>query len=184
MGRPSSRAERALRRALVTPAMRLLDQVQRPARRHEAAGRDARPSAGAGERAIRSSGRWTPTSATCSPTWFDVGFLPRQRLTWESPASLLEKIIEYEAVHEIRSWADLRHRLDGDRRCYAFFHPSLPREPLIFVQVALVEGFAGDRAAARRAAPAARPRARGHRDLLLDHQHPATACAASASATS
>jgi malonyl-CoA decarboxylase len=76
-------------------------------------------------------------------TWCDVGFLTRQRLTWDSPAALLEKIIEYEAVHEIRSWSDLRHRLDGDRRCYAFFHPSLPREPLIFLQVALVEGLAG-----------------------------------------
>jgi malonyl-CoA decarboxylase len=75
-------------------------------------------------------------------TWCDVGFLTRQRLTWDSPAALLEKIIEYEAVHEIRSWSDLRHRLDGDRRCYAFFHPSLPKEPLIFLQVALVEGMA------------------------------------------
>jgi malonyl-CoA decarboxylase len=56
---------------------------------------------------------------------------------------LLEKIIEYEAAHEVRSWSDLRHRLDGDRGCHAFFHPSLPREPLIFVQVALVEGLAG-----------------------------------------
>jgi len=76
-------------------------------------------------------------------TWFDIGFLSRRRLTWDSPAALLEKIIEYEAVHEIRSWKDLRHRLDGDRRCYAFFHPSLPNEPLIFLQVALVEGLAG-----------------------------------------
>jgi len=76
-------------------------------------------------------------------TWCDVGFLTRQRLTWEAPAAVLEKIIEYEAVHEIRSWSDLRHRLDGDRRCYAFFHPSLPKEPLIFLQVALVEGLAG-----------------------------------------
>jgi malonyl-CoA decarboxylase len=76
-------------------------------------------------------------------TWCDVGFLTRQRLTWDSPAAVLEKIVEYEAVHEIRSWSDLRHRLDGDRRCYAFFHPSLPREPLIFLQVALVEGLAG-----------------------------------------
>jgi malonyl-CoA decarboxylase len=76
-------------------------------------------------------------------TWFDVGFLRRARLTWDSPASLLEKIITYEAVHEVRSWQDLHHRLDGDRRCYAFFHPALPDEPLIFLQVALVEGLAG-----------------------------------------
>jgi len=77
-------------------------------------------------------------------TWFDIGFLSRQRLTWDSPASTLEKIIEYESVHEVRSWSDLRHRLDGDRRCYAFFHPSLPKDPLIFVQVALVEGLASE----------------------------------------
>jgi malonyl-CoA decarboxylase len=76
-------------------------------------------------------------------TWFDVGFLTRARLTWNSPASLLEKLITYEAVHEIRSWQDLHHRLDDDRRCYAFFHPSLPQEPLIFLQVALVEGLVG-----------------------------------------
>ena len=77
-------------------------------------------------------------------TWFDVGFLSLRRVTWESPAALLEKIIAYEAVHEIRSWSDLRHRLHGDRRCYAFFHPSMPGEPLIFVEVALVGGMAGD----------------------------------------
>jgi malonyl-CoA decarboxylase len=77
-------------------------------------------------------------------TWFDVGFLTRARLSWDSPASLLEKIIAYEAVHEIRSWQDLHHRLDDDRRCYAFFHPSLPEEPLIFLQVALVEGLVGE----------------------------------------
>ena len=61
-------------------------------------------------------------------TWFDIGFLRRARLTWDSPASLLEKIIAYEAVHEIRFWQDLHHRLDGDRRCYAFFHRSLPED--------------------------------------------------------
>jgi malonyl-CoA decarboxylase len=53
--------------------------------------------------------------------WFDVGFLELQRITWNSPAALLEKLIEYEAVHEIRSWSDLKNRLDSDRRCYAFF---------------------------------------------------------------
>ena len=70
-------------------------------------------------------------------TWFDVGFLELRRLSWDSPASLLEKLIEYEAVHDIRSWADLKNRLDSDRRCYGFFHPRLPQEPLIFVEVAL-----------------------------------------------
>ena len=76
--------------------------------------------------------------------WFDVGFLELQRITWASPAALLEKLVEYEAVHEIRSWDDLKNRLDSDRRCYAFFHPRMPLEPLIFVQVALLEDLADD----------------------------------------
>ena len=74
-------------------------------------------------------------------SWFDIGFLELKRLTWNEPAALLEKLIEYEAVHEISSWHDLRNRLDSDRRCYAFFHPSMPYEPLIFVEVALVQGI-------------------------------------------
>jgi malonyl-CoA decarboxylase len=74
--------------------------------------------------------------------WFDVGFLELQRITWSSPAALLEKLIQYEAVHEIRSWSDLKNRLDSDRRCYAFFHPRMPMEPLIFVEVALTEHLA------------------------------------------
>ena len=76
--------------------------------------------------------------------WFDVGFLELQRLTWNSPAALLEKLIEYEAVHEIRSWTDLKNRLDSDRRLYAFFHPRMPAEPLIFVEVALTDHLAGN----------------------------------------
>jgi malonyl-CoA decarboxylase len=76
--------------------------------------------------------------------WFDVGFLELQRITWNSPAALLEKLIAYEAVHAIESWDDLRNRLDSDRRCYAFFHPRMPLEPLIFVEVALVKGIAGN----------------------------------------
>lgn len=75
-------------------------------------------------------------------SWFDVGFLELQRITWNSPAVLLEKLIQYEAVHEIRSWNDLKNRLDSDRRCYAFFHPRMPQEPLIFVEVALVDRLA------------------------------------------
>jgi malonyl-CoA decarboxylase len=74
-------------------------------------------------------------------SWFDVGFLDLKPITWDSPAALLEKLIAYEAVHKIQSWADLRNRLDSDRRCYAFFHPRMPREPVIFVQVALVTGM-------------------------------------------
>jgi malonyl-CoA decarboxylase len=75
-------------------------------------------------------------------SWFDVGFLDLKRITWRTSAALLEKLIEYEAVHAIRSWDDLKHRLEADRRCYAFFHPRMPDEPLIFVQVALVSGMA------------------------------------------
>lgn len=74
--------------------------------------------------------------------WFDVGFLELRRIDWNSPASLLEKLVAYEAVHEITSWRDLKNRLDNDRRCYAFFHPRMPDEPLIFVEVALVRGLA------------------------------------------
>ena len=70
-------------------------------------------------------------------TWFDVAFLDLRRISWDSPASLVEKLIKYEAVHDIRSWSDVKNRLDSDRRCYGFFHPSLPDEPLIFVEVAL-----------------------------------------------
>src|ERR1700751_2942016 len=76
--------------------------------------------------------------------WFDIGFLELQRITWESPAALLEKLMIYEAVHEIRGWTDLKNRLDADRRCFAFFHPRMPDEPLIFVEVALVSGMASD----------------------------------------
>jgi malonyl-CoA decarboxylase len=74
--------------------------------------------------------------------WFDVGFLELRRISWDSPASLLEKVIAYEAVHRIDSWADLRNRLDADRRCFGFFHPRMPEEPLIFVEVALGVGVA------------------------------------------
>ena len=74
--------------------------------------------------------------------WFDVGFLELVRLTWHSPADVLEKLVTYEAVHQIHSWHDLKNRLDSDRRCYAFFHPRMPTEPLIFVEVALTDGLA------------------------------------------
>jgi malonyl-CoA decarboxylase len=76
--------------------------------------------------------------------WFDIGFLELKRISWESPASLLEKLIAYEAVHEIQGWTDLKNRLEADRRCFAFFHPRMPDEPLIFVEVALVKGMAGN----------------------------------------
>jgi malonyl-CoA decarboxylase len=73
-------------------------------------------------------------------SWFNRGFLVLERIDWSTPASVLERIIRYEAVHEIHDWNDLRRRIDPpDRRCYAFFHPALVDEPLIFVEVALVE---------------------------------------------
>ena len=76
--------------------------------------------------------------------WFDVGFLELRRIGWESPAHILEKLMQYEAVHEISSWADMKNRLDGDRRVYAFFHPRLRDEPLVFVEVALTGEIAGN----------------------------------------
>ena len=75
-------------------------------------------------------------------SWFDIGFLELSRIEWDSPALLLEKLIEYEAVHRIEGWDDLKNRLASDRRCFAFFHPRMPNEPLIFVEVALVNGMA------------------------------------------
>lgn len=76
--------------------------------------------------------------------WFDVGLLELKQITWDSPAALLEKLIAYEAVHEIRSWEDLKNRLDSDRRCFAYFHPAMPAEPLIFVEVALLPEMAAN----------------------------------------
>ncbi len=73
--------------------------------------------------------------------WFDVGLLDLVEITWKSPAALLEKLIEYEAVHKIASWDDLKNRLDSDRRVFAFLHNKMPYEPLIFVHVALVSGM-------------------------------------------
>jgi malonyl-CoA decarboxylase len=75
-------------------------------------------------------------------SWFNRGFLEFARIDWRTPAVVLEKLFEYEAVHEIRGWDDLRRRLAEDRRCFAFFHPALPDEPLIFVEVALTRGMA------------------------------------------
>jgi malonyl-CoA decarboxylase len=73
-------------------------------------------------------------------SWFNRGFLVLRQISWETPASILEKIVKYEAVHAIRDWEDLRRRLyPDDRRCFAFFHPAMPDEPLIFVEVALTQ---------------------------------------------
>ena len=112
-------------------------------------------------------------------TWFDVAFLELRRISWDSPASLIEKLIKYEAVHDIRSWADVKNRLDSDRRCYGFFHPRLRRRA-----ADLRRGGADGRdgrqhhAAARRGGRASRPGQGHHGDLLFDQQHASRACAA------
>jgi malonyl-CoA decarboxylase len=89
-------------------------------------------------------------------SWFNRGFLLLEKINWETPAIILEKLIEYETVHEMKGWDDLRRRLANDRRCFAFFHRALPNEPLIFVEVALVEGLSGSI------------------DPIIDHERPIT----------
>jgi malonyl-CoA decarboxylase len=74
-------------------------------------------------------------------SWFNRGFLVLRRIDWRTSAVVLEKLIQYEAVHQIHGWDDLRRRLEADRRCYAFFHPALPDEPIIFIEVALTRGL-------------------------------------------
>lgn len=77
-------------------------------------------------------------------SWFNRGFLRLERISWQTSALVLEKLIRYESVHEINGWADLRRRLEADRRCFAFFHPALANEPIIFVEVALSDGILGE----------------------------------------
>jgi malonyl-CoA decarboxylase len=74
-------------------------------------------------------------------SWFNRGFLQLRRIDWQTPAAVLERLIDYEAVHQIQGWGDLRRRLERDRRCYGFFHPALPDDPLIFIEVALTRGL-------------------------------------------
>jgi malonyl-CoA decarboxylase len=74
-------------------------------------------------------------------SWFNSGFLTMERIDWNSPAVVLERLIAYEAVHQIQGWRDLRRRLEADRRCYGFFHAALPNDPLIFVEVGLTHGM-------------------------------------------
>lgn len=77
--------------------------------------------------------------------WFNIGFLELRQMDWSSPANVLHKIIRYEAVHEVKGWEDLRRRVEpADRRCFAFFHPRMPDEPLIFVEVALMQDIPAD----------------------------------------
>jgi malonyl-CoA decarboxylase len=77
-------------------------------------------------------------------SWFNPGFLELRRVDWNAPATLLEQVIQHEAVHEVRDWNDLRRRLQQDRRCFAFFHPAIASEPLIFVEVALLPSMAAE----------------------------------------
>ena len=74
-------------------------------------------------------------------SWFNRGFLRLERIDWRTSALVLEKLTQYEAVHAVQGWQDLRRRLEADRRCYAFFHPQLPDEPIIFIEVALTRGM-------------------------------------------
>ena len=76
-------------------------------------------------------------------SWFNGGFLVLRRIDWRTSAVILERLIQYEAVHQIQGWDDLHRRLEADRRCYAFFHPALPEDPLIFIEVALTEHMSG-----------------------------------------
>ena len=116
-------------------------------------------------------------------SWFDPGFLELRRITWNSPALVLEKLIDYEAVHQIESWNDLRNRLDTDRRCYAFFHPRLPNEPLVFVEIALAKGLPGSvQVLLDQGAPLQDPHT-ADTAVFYSISNTQAACAASASAT-
>ena len=134
-------AESRLRRALAPPRVKLLTQFNILPRgvkfladlRADLLGLlDGDPQLAALDRDLRE----------LLESWFDVGFLDLRRITWDSPAALLERLIDFEAVHAIASWTDLRNRLESDRRLYALFHPRMPEEPLAFVEVALVKGMA------------------------------------------
>jgi len=95
-------------------------------------------------RELRAQPHWAGIDADLAHlfhSWFNRGFLSLQRIDWRTPALVLEKLMEYEAVHEIQGWHDLRRRLESDRRCFAFFHPALPDEPIIFIEVALTKGM-------------------------------------------
>lgn len=94
--------------------------------------------------AIKTHPEWKAIDADLAHlfgSWFNRGFLSLERIDWRTPAIVLEKLIKYEAVHEITGWPDLHRRLEADRRCFAFFHPALPDEPLIFIEVALTRGI-------------------------------------------
>ncbi len=136
-------AERALRAALTAPRVRLLRQFNALPEgvKFLVDRRDELIALADGDAAMRGL---ADDLRELLADWFDIGFLELKRISWDSPAALLEKLIAYEAVHEIRGWTDLKNRLEADRRCFAFFHPRMPDEPLIFVEVALVNGMAGN----------------------------------------
>ncbi|TSA11274.1 MAG: hypothetical protein D4R74_13350 [Betaproteobacteria bacterium] len=95
-------------------------------------------------RDLRDQPQWAGIDADMQhllSSWFNRGFLTLRRIDWRTPALVLEKLMQYEAVHEIQGWRDLRRRLESDRRCFAFFHPALPDEPIIFIEVALTKGM-------------------------------------------
>ena len=134
-------AERQLRQALVPPAdrlLRLLTGLEGGVKFLVDLRADVLRNAGADAELTDLDRELKAQLATM----FDVGLLALRRITWEASAALLEKLIAYEAVHAISSWDDLKNRLDSDRRCYAFFHPAMPNEPLIFVEIALTVGIA------------------------------------------
>ena len=139
-----SRAERALRLALEPPRLRLLTQFNALPQgiRFLVDLRAELLAVAKGDKALVAL---EVDLKGLLASWFDVGFLELARVTWRSPANILERIIAYEAVHAIQGWDDLKNRLDdSDRRLYAFFHPRMPEEPLIFVEVALTRGISGN----------------------------------------
>jgi malonyl-CoA decarboxylase len=141
--RARSTAERGLRAALQAPRMRLITQFNALPEGVKFLV-DLRAELLRLAREDRSLVGLEADIKTLLAAWFDIGFLDLRRITWDSPAALLEKLSVYEAVHQVRSWVDLKNRLDSDRRCFAFFHPRMPSEPLIFVEVALVSGMAAN----------------------------------------
>ncbi|WP_236903778.1 malonyl-CoA decarboxylase [Comamonas serinivorans] len=134
-------AEVRLRRALASPRGRLLQRFAA----FEQGMRFLVDLRGELLQALPGDRRLLPLDAELEAlftSWFELGSLRLDRISWDSPASLVEQLIQYEAVHDITSWADVKNRLDADRRCYGFFHPRLPGVPLIFVEVAFGERMA------------------------------------------
>ena len=170
--RRSARRLRAAPAGTVPPA-------QSRARRHRRAGAHARAVDGRARSPAEDLAAVDDDFVHLFSSWFNRGFLVLRRIDWSTPAIVLEKIIRYEAVHEIRDWDDLRRRIDPpDRRCYAFFHPALVDEPLIFVEVALDARYPRrDRADPRqRPQRVRRTRQGAHRGVLFDLELPARAC--------